>query len=184
MKRKFTVMATAIVLSSSILFSSCIGSFTLFHKVLSWNKSVGDKWVNELVFLVLCAVPVYEIAWAIDALVLNSIEFWTGSNPASSDVQTKKIETENGTFTITTDANGHKIQKEGSDEIVEFRFNQEENSWSVEAMGQTTPLLKFMDNNQAEVYLADGSTMTVSMDQAGAFALKQVIEGKAYFANK
>jgi hypothetical protein len=183
MKRKFTVMATAILLSSSIMFSSCIGSFSLFHKLLSWNQSVGDKWINELVFLVLCVVPAYPIAWFIDAVVLNSIEFWTGSNP-SADVQTKQIKTENGLFTITTDANGHKIQKEGSDEIVEFRFNKGENSWALEAMGETTPIMKFVGDNQAMVYLADGSTMTVSLDQAGVFALRQVIETKAFFAAK
>jgi hypothetical protein len=184
MKRKFTVMATAVLLSSSVLFSSCIGSFALFHKVLSWNQSVGDKWVNELMFLVLCVVPVYEIAWLIDGVVLNSIEFWTGENPASADVQVKQIETEKGLFTITTDANGHKIQKAGSDEIVEFRFNSEENSWSLEAMGQTTQLLQFTGENQAKVYLADGSTMTVSTDQAGVLALRQVVGNGAYFANK
>ncbi|GHT89350.1 membrane protein [Bacteroidia bacterium] len=176
-------MATAVLMSSSILFSSCIGSFTLFHKVLSWNQSVGDKWINELVFLALCVVPVYEIAWLIDGVVLNSIEFWTGENPASADAQVKQVETANGLVTITTDANGHKIQKEGSDEIVEFNFNKEENSWSLNAMGTTTPLVQFTADNQAKVYLADGSTMTVSTDQAGVLALKQVI-GNAYFANK
>jgi hypothetical protein len=184
MKRKFTVMATAVLLSSSILFSSCIGSFTLFHKVLDWNQSVGDKWINELVFLALCVVPVYEIAWFIDGVVLNSIEFWTGDNPASADVQVKQVETVNGLVTITTDANGHKIQKEGSDEIVEFRFNKAENSWSLDAMGQSTPLVQFTNDNQAKVYLADGSTMTVSADQAGVLALKKAIGNAAFFANK
>ena len=29
-------------------------------------------------------VPVYEIAYLADALVLNSIEFWSGSNPTAS----------------------------------------------------------------------------------------------------
>lgn len=174
----------AVLLSSSIMFSSCVGSFALFHKVLDWNQSVGDKWVNELVFLALCVVPVYEIAWFIDGVVLNSIEFWTGDNPASADVQVKQIETENGLFTITTDARGHKIQKEGNDEIVEFRFNKAENSWSLEAMGETTPLLQFVGNNQAKVYLADGSTTTVSTDRAGVVALRQIMDNKTYFANK
>jgi len=182
MKSKFIVMATAILLSSSLLFSSCIGSFALFNKVLAWNKQVGDKWTNELVFLVLCIVPVYPVALTLDALILNSIEFWTGTNP-STDVLTKQVKGEDGFYTIRRDANGYKIQKEGSDEVVEFRFNKAENSWSLEANGQTIPLLKFMDNNQAEVYLADGATMTVSLDQAGVLALKQVVEKKAFFGN-
>lgn len=184
MKKKFSVMATAVLLSFSVMFSSCIGSFTLFNKVLSWNQSMGDKWVNELVFIALCVVPVYQIAWTIDAVVLNSIEFWTGENPASADVQVKQINTENGLITVTTDAEGHKLQKEGSDEIVAFRFNKEENSWLLEAGGQSTPVLQFTGDNQAKVYLADGSTMTVSTDQAGVLALRQVVHNRAYFAGK
>jgi hypothetical protein len=184
MKRKFTVMATAVLLSSSILFSSCIGSFSLFNKLLSWNKSVGDKWINELAFVVLCIVPAYEIAWFIDAVVLNSIEFWTGDNPASAEVKVKELDTENGHFTITTGANGHKIQKDGSDEVVEFRFNKEENSWSLAVEDKVTPLFQFVGEDQAMVYLADGSTMTVGLNQAGLMALRQVIGNKAYFAAK
>jgi hypothetical protein len=184
MKKKFMVMATAVLLSSSIMFSSCIGSFGLFHKVLSWNQSVGEKFVNELVFLVLCIVPVYPVAWFLDSVILNSIEFWTGDNPVTADIQTKQIETEKGIFMVTTDANGHKIQKQGSDEIVEFRFNAAEKTWSMDAMGQSTTLLQFTGENQAQVYMADGSTMTVSTDKAGVFALRQVINNNAYFAVK
>jgi hypothetical protein len=184
MKRKFYLMAAAVVLSTSILFSSCFASFNLTRKLYSWNSSVGDKWVNELVFLALGIVQVYTIAGAIDAIVLNTIEFWTGDNPVSADVKVQKVETENGQFTITTDANGHKIQKDGSDEIVEFRFNQEENSWSLIADNQVTPILKFIDNNHANVFLADGSTVTVTTDKAGVLALRQVVENKAYFASK
>jgi len=184
MKRKFTVMSTVVLLSSAIMFNSCIGSFSLFNKLSAWNQTVDeDKWVNELVFFALAAVQVYTVALLADAFVLNSIEFWTGSNPVTAD-QTKQVETENGLFTITTSADGHKIQSEESGEMVEFRFNKEENSWSLEAMGETTPLLQFVGDNQAEVYLADGSTMTVTVDQAGVWALKQVVENKAFFAVK
>lgn len=183
MKRKFNLTAGAILLSSALLFNSCIGSFGLFNKVLGWNKTVGDKWVNELVFIALCIVPVYQIAGIIDALVINSIEFWTGSNP-TADVKVQSVESENGKFTITSDANGHKIEKEGSDDVVEFLFNEEENSWSVDAMGVNSPLLQFVNDQEALVYLQDGSTMTVSLDQAGVFALQQVVENKAYFASK
>jgi hypothetical protein len=184
MKRKFAVMATAILLSSSVLFSSCIGSFSLYNQLLSWNNTVNDDWVNELVFIVLWIVPAYEVAFVIDAFILNSVEFWTGDNPAQVNVQTKQIKTENGLFTITTDANGHKIQKTGSDEVVEFRFNKIENSWSLVSNDQTTPLFQFVDGHQANIYMADGSTMTISLNQAGIMALRQVVDNKAYFATK
>jgi hypothetical protein len=184
MKRKIAVTATAVLLCSSIFFTSCIGSFSLFKKLSSWNNTVGDSWTNELVFVVLCIVPAYEIALVIDIFVLNSVEFWTGDNPAQVDTQTKQIETENGLFTITTDENGHKIQKAGSDEIVEFRFNKEENSWSLVSQEHEISLFQYMGENQAKVFLADGSTMTVDLNQAGIMALRQVVENKAYFATK
>lgn len=62
--------------------SACFGSFNLTRKVWTFNKNVSqDKWVQELVFLAFAAIPVYSIAAGLDALIINSIEFWTGENP-------------------------------------------------------------------------------------------------------
>jgi hypothetical protein len=62
--------------------SACFGSFNLTRKVYAFNQSVSeDKWVQELVFLAFAIVPIYEVAGALDALIINSIEFWTGDNP-------------------------------------------------------------------------------------------------------
>ena len=171
MKNKFSLKATTIFLSISILFSSCIGSFQLTQKLYAWNSSVdGDKWVNELIFLALSACQVYTIAVIIDSVILNSIEFWTGENPAASE--TKQIETDHGIFIVTTDAGGHKIQKKGSDEIIVFHFNAEENSWSLETEGQSLPLVQFTGDRQARVYLADGSSIIVNAGLTGVLALK------------
>ncbi|GAP71336.1 hypothetical protein SAMD00024442_107_3 [Candidatus Symbiothrix dinenymphae] len=153
-------MALAIVMGGSLMFSSCIGSFGLTKKLYSWNNSLGDKWVNELVFFVTFAW-VYPIAGAFDIFILNSIEFWTGDNPATAE-NVKTVKTDKGLFTVTTTAGGHKITKEGSDEIVEFRFNKAENSWSLVANDTNTKLLQFVEGNKAQVYLANGNTMTVS----------------------
>jgi hypothetical protein len=64
--------------------SACFGSFQATKKVYAFNKGVGDKWVVEVVFLAMNIVPVYSIAAFADAVVFNSIEFWTGENPMSS----------------------------------------------------------------------------------------------------
>ena len=171
MKNRFILKATAFLLSTTLLFSSCIGSFYLTQRLYAWNRSANnDNWVNELIFLALFACQVYTVTLIIDSLILNSIEFWTGDNPAAA--QTKQIETEDGIFTITTDANGHQIQKEGSDEMVVFRFNAEENSWSLETKEQSIPLLQITGDRQANIYLADGSTIPVSAGQTRALAMK------------
>jgi hypothetical protein len=80
--RRTAVLAVATLglLSSS----ACFGSFNLTRKVWTFNKNVSpDKFVQELVFLAFAVIPVYSIAGFLDAVVINSIEFWTGENPVS-----------------------------------------------------------------------------------------------------
>ena len=81
--KKTKMMAVCAILSGSLLFSSCIGSFGLWNNLKSWNQGIGNKFVNEIVFLAFHIVPVYEVAYLADILVLNSIEFWSGSNPVA-----------------------------------------------------------------------------------------------------
>jgi hypothetical protein len=85
----FFLRSVACLLVVGLLISSsgCFGSFTLTKKVYKFNQEVGDKWVNELVFLVMIIVPVYSIASLLDAVILNSIEFWTGKNPMSGEAK-------------------------------------------------------------------------------------------------
>lgn len=61
--------------------SGCIGSFTLTKKVLNWNRNFGSPIVSEVVFLIFIFFPIYETTIFIDAVLLNTIEFVTGSNP-------------------------------------------------------------------------------------------------------
>jgi hypothetical protein len=97
---------------------------------------------------------------------------------------TKEVETENGHFVITTDSKGHTVREVASGEVVEFRFNKSAKSWDLVVDNQVHPLLQFTGENQACVYLADGSTMKVSLDQAGMMAFRQAIGMKAYFTVK
>jgi len=79
------------VLALGVFVSSCYGPFELTRKLWKWNGSVGDKWVNEGVFLVLAVVvPVYGAASFVDAVVLNSVEFWTGKSMLESKATTIK----------------------------------------------------------------------------------------------
>ena len=87
---KKTLKLSALLLAATILFSSCIGSFRLTNKVKDWNNNVSNKFVNELIFLAFHIVPVYEVTMFVDALVLNSVEFWTGKK-ANVKVGDKKV---------------------------------------------------------------------------------------------
>ena len=93
--RKFKISVACLILSSSIICSSCIGSFGLWSSLKDWNNSIGNKFVNEIVFLAFHIVPVYEVAYLADIIVLNSIEFWSGANPLADNVGSVKVKTEN-----------------------------------------------------------------------------------------
>ena len=57
MKKNKLNMVVAIALCVSLGLSSCIGSFKLTNKVLGWNEGVGNKFVNELVFIAFHIIP-------------------------------------------------------------------------------------------------------------------------------
>jgi len=64
-----------------VSLSGCYGSNQLFNKVHKWNGTLGDRFIESVVHLVFWIIPVYGIALFADVVVLNVIEFWTGSNP-------------------------------------------------------------------------------------------------------
>ena len=100
--KKYKIAVGAILLAgTSMTFSSCIGSFAMTNKVLSWNKQVGNKFVNELVFFAFWILPVYEVTSIADLLVINTIEFWSGNNPMSAS--TKAVDTDHGRYLIATE---------------------------------------------------------------------------------
>jgi len=73
--------AIALVLIVTFFTTGCTGSFELTHKVYNFHHSQADKWSNELCFLVVALIPIYSFAMLGDAIIFNSVEFWTGKNP-------------------------------------------------------------------------------------------------------
>lgn len=184
MKKKSVTLLVATTLASSVLFSSCIGSFGLSNKLLDWNRNIDSKFVNELVFVAFWIIPVYELSALADLLVINSIEFWSGSNPVADAGSVKKIETKDGIYAIETKKDGYHIQKEGEEKAVDLVFNETDQSWSIEANGEATKLLKFKDNDEVVMFLPDGKEMNVELNQAGVLAFKQVAQGYSFYAAK
>ena len=161
MKKSKTFLVCA-MLSGSVLFSSCIGSFGLWNSLKDWNQGVSNKFVNELIFLAFHIVPVYEIAYLADALVLNSIEFWSGSNPTASIGEVKTVQGENGEYLVKTNENGYTITKKGEDKSVDLVYNKENNTWN------------------AVLSLKNGTSMTVTPDAQG-IATARIATGNSLF---
>ena len=83
--RGISVLLLAVMM---VIAGGCYGSFELVKKVHKFNGTLGNKYVNELGFLVMNIIPVYSVAGFIDVVVLNTIEFWTGKNPSTSSNDT------------------------------------------------------------------------------------------------
>lgn len=162
----------AVILSGSLLFSSCVGSFGLFNRLTSWNQSVGTKFVNELVFLAFNIIPVYGVAYLADALVINSIEFWSGTNPMANVGDVKKVKGENGNYMVKTLENGYSITKEGETASMNLIYDQEANTWNAVANGEATPLVKMNNDGTADMFLPNGEKMNVTLDAQGMMAAR------------
>lgn len=172
MKKKYFTVAVALLLSCSMLTTSCIGSFSLSNKLLSWNKQVGNKFVNELVFFAFWILPVYEVSLLADVLVLNSIEFWSGSNPVAQGRSV--IDGKDGRYLVDCDGKGYTITSENDGSVVRLDFDEEDRSWSVTADGNTYELLSFVDDTHVKMPTVDGGYTTVELSQAGVFAYQQM----------
>ncbi|MFC1522020.1 DUF3332 family protein [Elusimicrobiota bacterium] len=81
------IIQLCVMLTVVIGLAGCYGGFNLTKKLYNWNGEMGEKWVDEAVFLGLLIIPAYSVATMVDGLILNSIEFWSGNNP----VQVKGI---------------------------------------------------------------------------------------------
>ena len=180
-KKSFTMLVAAMV-GGSVLFSSCIGSFGLSNKLLAWNNSIDNKFVNELVFVVFWILPVYEVSMLADILVINSIEFWSGSNPVADVGKTQTIEGKDGIYTVETKADGYHIEKQGEESAVDLVYDEADRNWSVKGENESAKLLKFTDEDEVVMYLPNGEEMNVELSQAGVLAFQQAVNSYSYYA--
>ena len=68
--------------------TGCIGGMAVSGKVLEFNLRVASgKWPRAIIFVLLYVCFVYPIAGLIDLIIVNSIEFHTGTNPVSGEAR-------------------------------------------------------------------------------------------------
>lgn len=151
---KRSVCFSAILAFSTLFFTSCYGPFKLTKKLHSWNKQAGDKWVREGVFLLLVIVPVYEFAALGDAILFNSIEFWTGSNPMD------KAALEQGNKKIVSKGNVKAI----------MTYLYEKNTLTIDAY-KNDQLLRSL-----RIEPADSGDMTIKNQQGQVLMVSKVME--------
>jgi hypothetical protein len=107
-------------LAASFGASGCFGGFALTRKLWRFNEEISDnKFVEWLVFLVLIIIPVYEIFTFVDALIFNSLEFWTGSNPLADG---------------TVPSSREKLVQLSPNETLRLTFDPEKRAMTVEVL--------------------------------------------------
>jgi len=157
---KFLKRGIAILLISTVAFASfgCYGNFVLFNKINKWNGSLGNKWINTIVYWVLWIIPVYPISWVIDGLILHTIEFWTGSNPLAMNEGEREVQIVNKdgvNYEITATKNRFDVlvldgEKEGK--LTSLVFNDNTMIWSVESGNEKIELAKIDSENQGRIH--------------------------------
>ena len=182
MKKNKTIMVCAL-LSGCILFSSCIGSFKLLNGMKDWNQGIGGKFVNELVFIALHIVPVYEIAYLADLLVMNSIEFWSGSNPVASN-EVKEIKGENANYLVKTNEDGYTITNKDDNQSVNLVYNQEKQTWNAVTETENIELVKMNDDGTATINMQNGTSMTVQPDMQGVASVRAAVNAGVFYASR
>ena len=106
---KKIVVTLLVAMFSLSTATACIGRMAVSGEVRKFNLNVVEnKWAREGVFLLLYFIPVYPIAGAIDLIIVNSIEFHSGTNPVNGEPrlaqagETRRAETPDGTVTVST----------------------------------------------------------------------------------
>lgn len=170
MKRKSMVLALALALGLTS-FQGCIGTFGLTGKVYNFNKGLGDKWIQEIGFLVLIIVPIYEIAVIVDAIVFNSIQFWTGSNPVAMQPGEKEIQyvkSDKALYKIEATQNRfHIVQIDGpkAGESADLVYDPKTKTWLAGVGQHMRKIAQFEDNSpRARVFKPNGEVVTVRTD--------------------
>ncbi|MDE5888152.1 MAG: DUF3332 domain-containing protein [Muribaculaceae bacterium] len=169
MKKFKLSVAVILALAAFMPLQSCIGSFALTNRVLSWNKQVGSKFVNELVFFAFWLLPVYEVTSVADLIVLNSIEFWSGNNPINQ-ASTKVIESEEGKYYIACDEKGYSITAPDGNEV-RLEFEPDNQTWSVISdNGTAYPFMTMIDDSHVKMICPDGDFRMVDLSEQGVMA--------------
>lgn len=167
MKRKIVsiLMASMFLFTTSIINTSCFGSFALTQKVHNFNQNLGNKFVQELGFIVTFFIPVYGVAAMIDAFIINTIEFWSGSNPLAmneGDVQKQYVEIDDKEVEMTA-TKGHmtvvEINTDNPTINVEMSYNETTNTLDVYSNNELSHSVTILNENGDVELVKDGEVI-------------------------
>ncbi len=177
--KKFNLTAVALLLASSMMYTSCVGSYALFNKYAKWQTHMtSNKYVNGIVGI-LIGWLVGGIALFVDEIVLNTIEFWSGSNPIAKTTTIKGKDGRN--YLVKQSREGYKITAP-SGEVTMLIHDEATDSWSMSQNGVVKEIFRYNADGTIEANM-NGKTLTVTQDEAGLNQVRQAVLGdEQYFA--
>ena len=179
--KKQIIKVSMVLMAASVLFSSCIGSFSLFNKYEKWQTNMtGNKYVNGIVGFILQPI-VGSVCLFVDALVLNTIEFWTGNNPVGTASTQHVKGTDGHEYAIRTLKNGYKITSD-TGEVTLLSHNKKTDAWYISQNGEKKELIRFNADGTIQANLGNGQSITVSNDEAGMRQVKDAMNSTYFYA--
>ena len=177
--KKINLSVAALFLAGSLLCSSCmVGSYGLFNKYRNWQTNMtGNKFVNAIVGFIIGSIC-YGVCYFIDSLVLNTIEFWSGSNPIADNTQTIKGQ-DGRNYIVKTSRQGYEITAPNG-EVTLLIHDEKTDSWSMSQNGEVKELFRYNADGTVTTCLKDGK-LTVGQDEAGLQQVRQAVMGDEQF---
>lgn len=171
MKKMITkAMVIALIGTMGVTATGCYGPFRLTSKLHDWNGQVSrKKFVNELVFLGMCIIPVYEICVLGDGLIFNSIEWWGGRNPITmKDGQREETRlVHNGqAYQVIKTRNNLVVAEENGERQVAFRYFPKEKAW-YQMEGENKVKVVELKGEKVFAYLPEQKTLVFDKHTLG-----------------
>lgn len=174
------IKVLVMVVAASFMLNSCLGSFSAFNNLRSWNESVtNEKFLNNLIFWGLNIVPVYPLFMLGDMIIFNVIEFWSGSNPIAmkeGEVESQILVKDGKTYQMIATKNKMEItviEGENEGKSIEMFYLPSEQSWNLKTDEGEVIKLSSFEEGLIYVYLPNGETikMNPEMDTQDGMAI-------------
>ncbi|MBX3723839.1 MAG: DUF3332 family protein [Turneriella sp.] len=149
---------------------NCNGGFVATRKIYNWNQGLGNKWVQSIVMWVMIVIPVYPIVLVVgDFLILNTLEFWTGSNPMAmkpGESETQLVHKDGKEYEITARQNQFEIREVANGKVgdpVYLTFKPEESAWYAQTKGKSTKISEMTETGKVKFFHPDGRVIEANL---------------------
>lgn len=183
-------LTVGLLLVAMAMLQGCFGSFGLTTGLYDWNMGLGSDGAKEVVFLAFIVIPVYSVTLFLDAVVLNTIEYWSGNSPVTmeeGESETQVVMSEDGskTYSITATKNKFHIEQtagEGAGEFVDMIFEPEEAAWYVINGEEKIKLAEYSktDVGSVDYYMPTGETVNIDFKEQDKAEAKEILQAASY----